>query len=858
MKLPRLCKTFGLASLTLASVGAGDAIAQGCAPAWSDAFTSGDIQGTVYATTVFDFDGPGPEAPSLVIGGDFLLASGVAVPRVARWTGTGWQAVGSASLVPSSRVRSFAIYDDGVTGPSLYMAGGFTAIGATPVGGLARWNGSAWVAPTTGVSAPGGAGLSVIAVFDDDGPGPRRPGLYVGGSFTTAGVVTARNIARWDGTTWQALGIGLGDNGTTVQALQEFDPDGPGPLPSVLYAGGNFSTAGGLSVTGVASWDGTAWAQAPSLTAGSVTAFAVFDEDDTGPGLPKLFLNSSVGSISVCRLDGNAWTTVGSSLSGNGWTLRATDSKAPGGAALYLGGTFTSFNGISSRGIVRWNGTSWSGFGSGTSIDGEVRAITVADPDGSGPLTSRVIAAGAFTTIGTAGANGIGAWDGATWSPFGNGMSGRVSAIASFDPDGSGPANPVVAIGGAFVSAGPTLVRGITTWNGTSFSSLGGGLAQTSTNVEVLAIASFDEDGAGPGAPNLVIGGVFATVGGVSASNIARWNGSTWAPMGAGFDGTVRALAVYDDGSGPTLFAGGSFHFSGLAGTNYIAKWDGFSWVVVPSPLTAKVNAMAVFDEDGAGPNPASLFVGSDFNAAYLSRVTGSTWTLVGAGIGGAVQAITVADLDGAGPLTPRLYVGGTFTTAGGIPASRLASWDGTTWRSVGQGVQNGVNAEVLALASFDDDGTSFNPVSLFVGGLFTQAGNQQIKGLARFDGADWFPLSSGLSDPVQINVRALAVVDQDGPGARLPALFSGGVFQRTGAYSSANFARWGCPVPVCYANCDGSTVAPVLTANDFSCFLIRFANGDPLANCDGSTVAPVLTANDFTCFLNSYSSGCP
>ncbi len=60
-----------------------------------------------------------------------------------------------------------------------------------------------------------------------------------------------------------------------------------------------------------------------------------------------------------------------------------------------------------------------------------------------------------------------------------------------------------------------------------------------------------------------------------------------------------------------------------------------------------------------------------------------------------------------------------------------------------------------------------------------------------------------------------------------------------------------------CSANCDGSTVAPVLTANDFQCFVNRYAGNDPYANCDGSTVAPVLTANDFQCFINQFAAGC-
>ncbi len=61
-----------------------------------------------------------------------------------------------------------------------------------------------------------------------------------------------------------------------------------------------------------------------------------------------------------------------------------------------------------------------------------------------------------------------------------------------------------------------------------------------------------------------------------------------------------------------------------------------------------------------------------------------------------------------------------------------------------------------------------------------------------------------------------------------------------------------------CYANCDGSTTLPVLTANDFQCFLNAYSGGSTYANCDGSTSTPVLTANDFQCFLNAFANGCP
>jgi hypothetical protein len=59
---------------------------------------------------------------------------------------------------------------------------------------------------------------------------------------------------------------------------------------------------------------------------------------------------------------------------------------------------------------------------------------------------------------------------------------------------------------------------------------------------------------------------------------------------------------------------------------------------------------------------------------------------------------------------------------------------------------------------------------------------------------------------------------------------------------------------PACYVNCDCTTATPALSANDFQCFLNRFAEGDPYANCDNTGG---LTANDFSCFLTAFAAGC-
>jgi hypothetical protein len=71
--------------------------------------------------------------------------------------------------------------------------------------------------------------LSALQVFDDG----NGPALYAGGQFTAAGGTAASRIARWDGSSWSALGAGLD---STVYALAVHD-DGSG---SALFVGGTF------------------------------------------------------------------------------------------------------------------------------------------------------------------------------------------------------------------------------------------------------------------------------------------------------------------------------------------------------------------------------------------------------------------------------------------------------------------------------------------------------------------------------------------------------------------------------------------------------------------------------------------
>jgi hypothetical protein len=103
--------------------------------------------------------------------------------------------------------------------------------------------------------------------------------------------------------------------------------------------------------------------------------------------------------------------------------------------------------------------------------------------------------------------------------------------------------------------------------------------------------------------------------------------------------------------------------------------------------------------------------------------------------------------------------------------------------------------------------------------------------------------------------VCGLGVFDEDGPGPNPGGLYVGGLFSHAGECPSKHIARWGCPLPPtppCYADCDGSGD---LTFFDFLCFQNLFAALDPAADCDGDRR---FTFFDFLCFQNAFAAGCP
>lgn len=136
---------------------------------------------------------------------------------------------------------------------------------------------------------------------------------------------------------------------------------------------------------------------------------------------------------------------------------------------------------------------------------------------------------------------------------------------------------------------------------------------------------------------------------------------------------------------------------------------------------------------------------------------------------------------------------------------------------------------------------------ALFAGGQFTSAGGAPSNRIARWDGSDWTPLTTGLEGTSASAVHTLTVFD-DGNGR---ALYVGGVFDIAVGIVSAYWARWGCAPCVC--DVDGNGVVELA---DLAILLGHFGgSGGPSdgdQNGDGSVdladLALLLSAFGTTC----------
>jgi trimeric autotransporter adhesin len=644
---------------------------------WRDGSLSAVGEGFNGAVHAIAIDGG-----DLYVGGAFTEAGGVAASRVAKWDGQAWSALGGGI---DGTVYALAVHNG-----ELYAGGQFTSAGDVTVNGIARWTGSEWLALASGL----GTGGIVRALTFMEGH------LYAGGSFFLLQIIDGlpvliTNLARWDGQAWAALGSGVNAQVNGLLAHQ-----------GLLYAGGTFTTAGGMSANKLAAWNGQTWS---TLGAGfstgildSVNAMVIFEGQLHAGG----HFTDADGepANALARWDGNRWVAVEegviNSIGGILVTRGTVSALATTTGRLHVGGTFNRAGNRETSNFATWETDGWRSLGLG--LNGGAFVVHATGGD--------VLVGGFFVTAGGKTVNGIARWTGTDWLPLGTGVQqgaihGQVHALATHVTD--------VYAAGVFDRAGEVSALNIARWDGSQWSPLGAGLGGNAAVVRALVVGA---DG------TLYAGGFFNAGGGIST--IAKWDGSTWSSLGSGLSAAqgfaeVRALAAWKDG----IYAAGAFNNAGGVSTVGIARWDGAAWRDVGGGMDSSVLALVA--------HPDHLYAGGYFTAAggvaarRVARWNGSAWSALGDGLGTAetdfVHALAV---DG-----DRLYAGGSFVTLGeGASVNNLASWDNATWSALGSGTGAGSPPAVYGMAAGNG--------RLHVGGSFAQAGGSTSVGFAIWNGA--------------------------------------------------------------------------------------------------------------------------
>jgi len=340
------------------------------------------------------------------------------------------------------------------------------------------------------------------------------------------------------------------------------------------------------------------------------------------------------------------------------------------------------------------------------------------------------------------------------------GVSGADGPIYTIVSTGS-----EIFFGGRFSQIGGIGATNVAKWNGTNWAPVGGGITG-GTFPNVLAMARVNGE--------LYAGGVFTDAGGIVVSNIAEWDGTNWFALGNGVNSIVRALAT----DGTNLFVGGSFTMAGGINATNIAKWDGTNW----SALGGGIAGTAV---DSLATSGGYVYAGGRFTSAggigatNIAKWDGTNWSALGKGMqindgvgGGGNTIVRTLLMTGNG-----LYAGGSFRLAGNAGATNIARWDGVDWAAVGNGID--VSGDVWALFACG--------VDLYAGGFFSSAGGNAAMSIAKWDGKTWSPLGNGTS--YASGAGALNAIVSNGS-----ELFVGGTFQLAGAAPSTNIALWHIP----------------------------------------------------------------
>lgn len=335
-------------------------------------------------------------------------------------------------------------------------------------------------------------------------------------------------------------------------------------------------------------------------------------------------------------------------------------------------------------------------------VEGEVHETLVYDPDGAGPIGERVLVSGRFTVAGTTMAANLAIYDpGArTWSAFGSGPYPGNLELAG-DPTSD------LYVGGFFTDIAGVAAANVAHFDGTNWSPVGGGVDNWVSDVQVLASG------------DLVVAGAFTNAGATPVNSIAKWDGASWSALGANAIGLASFASVVELPNGDLC---ASAAVSGGSVFRGVMCFDGTSWVAL-GPSYFWVPRALVVSPTG------ELFAGSQavFGGAPVGRWNGSSWSPL--------------------PNPPFQFVTDLLTLPNGIlvaagrsgssAPSKVATWDGFVWTSLGEA--SGAIENLAVLANGD----------LIAGGDFYFMDDVAAANIARWSGSSWSAASNGFSYPL-------------------------------------------------------------------------------------------------------------
>jgi hypothetical protein len=351
------------------------------------------------------------------------------------------------------------------------------------------------------------------------------------------------------------------------------------------------------------------------------------------------------------------------------------------------------------------------------------------------------------------------------FSPLGLGVGAGGLTRLEAHPDGE----HLIIAGGFNLVEGQSCPR-IVAWDGTEFEPLGCGLL----NGVWDCTSPLTLGGGNPVTDlefwngELYACGVFSHSGSTPVHSIARWDGSSWQPVGGQPDESILSVRGYADG----LYATGNFtHIDTLEALG-LARWDGTTWHSVyampdlnPNYPISQVFDMAWYDD--------MLYVAGHFIGPYgdrISRWNGTVWEPVPPGFHGAFPWVYRLEVH-----NDLLYVAGAFTTLDDAtnPGSGVVAYDGSNWYPLAGGTTGSVNNAVNEMLWWND--------TLYIAGSFNVIGGVPSDGLAKWDGERW----CSLVPPDYFNITSNVI------GLFHDSLFIGGNFTVAGGDSIARIGRW-------------------------------------------------------------------